>query len=132
MAVADDGTGWRETLHGLAEAVLSSAHAHPTAFVWAFTTYAKKPPLAQIDEAMLAALSEGGFDARGAVLAKGTIWRFIVGHLGLAKVPAHIDPDVAPEDEYPRIHQVAGESEALTDADFFEWGLARLIDSLQP
>ena len=132
VAVAEDGKDWRATLRGLAQAVLSSARAHPMAFMWAFTNFAKKPPLAQIDEAMLDALIDGGFDERSAVLAKGTIWRFIVGHLGLARVTSHIDPQVAPEVDYPRIHQVADASEALEDTDFFEWGLTQLIEALDP
>lgn len=132
VTAADSGEDWRTTLRDLANAVLASAQGHPIAFMWAFTNYAKKPPLAQIDEAMLTALLQGGFGERDAVMAKGALWRFIVGHLGLARVPSHIDPAVAPEDDYPSIHRVAADSAALAERDFFDWGLDNLIASFRP
>jgi AcrR family transcriptional regulator len=130
VAESDDGAGWPERLRAVADRITRTAAEHPRAFSWVFTNYAKRPPLAQIDEAILEVLMSGGFDGREAMLAKGLFWRFIVGHLGLAAVPSHIDPRTVDAELHPRIHEVGPSSARLTPADFYDYGLDRLLDSL--
>lgn len=121
---------WQERIEQICRSVTSVADEHPGAFAWLFTNYVRKLPLAKVDEELLDALCSGGFDYRGAVLARGTILRFVVGHLALDQAPARMDPGVAPVGDYPRVHQVAGVSAQQTRQDFFEAGLHALIAGL--
>jgi AcrR family transcriptional regulator len=121
---------WQDRLRSIATGVTRVAAEHPRAFSWVFTSYAKRPPLAQIDEAILDVLMSGGFTAREALLGKGMFWRFIVGHLSLAALPAHIDPEIVDIDHHPRIHEVAAMSASLGPTDYFDSGLDQLIASL--
>jgi TetR/AcrR family tetracycline transcriptional repressor len=132
IAAAPPDADWRAALVELARSVITRAQTHPVTFGWVFTTYAKKPPLAQVDEAMIDALLRGGFDDREALLAKGLLWRFIVGHLGLSRVPSHIDTTPLTVEQYPRLHQVAATSATQVPDDFFEWGLHQLVSKLEP
>lgn len=79
---------------------------------------------------MLDVLMDAGFAAREAVLAKSTILRLVVGHLGLAVLPNHIDPSSVDLESYPRAHQVAGASVLLSPGDFLKYGLDHVIASL--
>jgi AcrR family transcriptional regulator len=130
VAESDPRTGWQEQLRAIATGVTRAAAEHPRAFSWVFTTYAKRPPLAQVDEAILEVLMSGGFAGREALLGKGLFWRFIVGHLSLTALPAHIDPEIVDIDHHPRIHEVAAVSAALAAMDYFDYGLDQLIASL--
>lgn len=130
VASSQPAKPWQQQLKAISTSVIETANDHPRAFAWVFTTYAKRPPLVQIDEALLEVLMAAGFQPSEALLAKGLLWRFLVGHLGLAHLPGHIDPvDLEPE-RHPRIHEVAKASAQLTPADYFAYGLEQLIHSL--
>lgn len=130
IAEPDPDAAWQDRVRAIAAGVVRSADAHPGAFTWVFTTYAKRPPLSRIDEALLEVLLGAGFDLRGALVAKGAFWRFLVGHLGLATVPSHIDPTTVDVETHPRIHEVAAVSASLDGDDYFAGGLDLLIAGL--
>lgn len=131
IAVPLTEADWEERLRGIADGVIHAAQVHPGAFGWVFMTYAKRPPLVRIDEELLDVLVGAGFEHRDAMLAKGAFWRLVVGHLGLAALPAHIDPSTVERDDYPHIHAVADVSAALVPADYFARGLDLLIDGIR-
>ena len=130
VAESDPRASWQDQLRAIANGVIRAAAEHPRAFSWVFTTYAKRPPLAKIDEAILEVLMTGGFDGRDALLGKGLFWRFIVGHLSLAAMPAHIDPRTVDAEYHPRLHEIAETSAQLNPTDYFEYGLDQLLTSL--
>ena len=131
VAESDPASPWAVRFRSIATGITRSAAEHPRAFSWVFTTYAKRPPLAQIDEALLEVLMSDGFEPREAMLAKGLFWRLIVGHLGLAFLPAYVDPRTVDAEKHPRLHQVADASKDLTPADYLDFGLDHIIQSLR-
>ncbi|MGO8862934.1 MAG: TetR/AcrR family transcriptional regulator [Acidimicrobiales bacterium] len=132
VATEHRGEPWEERIRSLALGIKEAAEQHPRTFNWVFTNYAMQPPLARIDEAMLDVLLSAGFDPRDAVLAKGAILRLVVGDLGLAPMPTHIDPILVDEEAYPRAHEVAAESAHVAQREFLEYGLDRFIAGLNP
>jgi AcrR family transcriptional regulator len=132
VATEERGGRWEDRLRSLARGIVDAAQHHPATFSWVIQNYATQPPLTRLHEAMLDVLLDAGFDAREAVLARSTVLRFVVGHLGLSAVPGHIDPTTVDVDSYPRIHEVAAQSARLTPSDILEYGLDHVIAGLVP
>jgi AcrR family transcriptional regulator len=132
VAIDQGQAPWRERLRSLSISIVDAAQHHPVTFAWVLMNYTTQPPQTQIDEAMLDVLLKAGCDAREAVLAKNTIWRFLLGHLGLIRLARHIDPAPVDALSYPRVHEVATESAQLTAQDYFDYGLDRVIAGITP
>jgi AcrR family transcriptional regulator len=130
VATDPRSASWQERLHALALAIVEAGQDHPVTFNWVFTNYGGQPPLATIDEAMLNVLIEAGFPPREALLGRSAVLRFVVGHLGLARIGSLTDTALVSPDNYPRVHEVAAESSALENTDFLEYGLDRLIEGI--
>jgi AcrR family transcriptional regulator len=130
IATESRAAPWKDRLRAMALSISDAAQVHPVTFNWVFMNYASQPPLAQIDEAMLDVLLGAGFTPQEALLAKGAVMRLVVGDLGLARMPAHIDPADVDPDAYPRVQEVAADSAALGLRDYLEYGLDRVIDGI--
>jgi AcrR family transcriptional regulator len=135
VAVDQDGLSWRARLRSLSRSIVDAAQHRPVTFAWVLMNYSTQPPLIRIDEAMLDVLLSAGFDAREAMLTKNTIWRFLLGHLGLLRLQSHLAPDAPDFWSYPRVPGVVGVAGAraeLTAQDYFDYGLDRVIGRRTP
>lgn len=132
VATGQHGASWEDRLRSLAIGLVEASQQHPETFRWVVFNYASRPALAKVDEAMLDVLIDAGFGAREAVLAKGTVLRFVIGHLGLATLPTTIDLATVDPATYPRVYQVAGEAAELSPTDLLAYGLDHVIASLAP
>jgi AcrR family transcriptional regulator len=130
--VDQDNASWRLRLRSLSSSIVDAAEHHPVAFAWVLMNYSTQPPLTRIDEAMLDVLLKAGFDVRESMLTKNTIWRFLLGHLGLLRLHGHLEPDAAEFWSYPRVPEVAAERGQLTAQDYFDFGLDRVIGRITP
>ncbi len=132
VSVDQDDAPWRKRLQSLSSSIVDAAEHHPVTFAWVLINYSTQPPLTRIDEAMLDALLKAGFDVRTSMLTKNTIWRFLLGHLGLLRLHSHLEPDAADFWSYSRLQEVAAESGQLTAQDYFEFGMGRIIRGMTP
>ena len=132
VATEQDNLPWWHRLRALSASIVDAAQHHPVTFAWVLMNYSTQPPLTRIDEAMLDVLLTAGFDARESMLTKNTIWRFLLGHLGLLRLHSHLEPDGADFWSNPRVPEVAAESAGLTAQDYFDFGLDRVIGRSTP
>jgi AcrR family transcriptional regulator len=97
VADAPTSGAWRERLRALLTGMVTRSLDHPAMTVWAITTYARKPPVVQLHDALREVLREAGFSKSDAEHAKGVLLRYCVGHLVLATAdgpfPRGFDPD---------------------------------------
>ncbi|MQY24327.1 TetR/AcrR family transcriptional regulator [Nocardia macrotermitis] len=132
IVAGESETGsWKVRLKALAVAIREAAVDHPQTFNWVFTNYASQPPLAKIDEAMVAVLLNAGFTARQALLAKGSVLRFVVGDLGLTqKTEGDTDTSDLDPVQYPHLSSLCADDAAIPPKDYLDFGLDRIIDGI--
>ena len=132
VADADPAGDWRRRLGSLLHSLVEHSMAHPAASVWAITTYARREPMLQLHEAMLAVLDEAGFPPEEAVRTKGILLRFCVGHLVLHEAAAGPGWQSVSPDRFPRYRAAGPALEATDPAALFTTGLTALLDALGP
>jgi TetR/AcrR family transcriptional regulator, tetracycline repressor protein len=130
VANADQTGSWRRRLASLLESLVEQSMTHPSASVWAITSYARQEPMLRLHEAILATLADAGFPPREAVRIKGILLRFCVGHLVLHEsAPGH-DWRALPKDRFPHYRASGPALDRSDPADVFATGLATLITAL--
>lgn len=117
-------------VRGLLEAVVAGSAAHPTAAAWALTTYARRPPVLQIHESLLAALRAAGLSTEAAVVAKGALVRLVVGHLVVQEAPPGRDWQTLSRREFPETRAAGPVANRIAPAQVLSVGLDALLEGL--
>ena len=132
--IADDLSSpgdWAATCRRALLNWVERAARHPRATGWAMTTYARRPPVLRIHEALLATLLDAGFTPAAALHVKGALMRFVVGHLVLDELSAGTAwRDELPPDAFPRYRSVADAVDAFDRAEHVTVGLDALLAGL--
>jgi AcrR family transcriptional regulator len=121
---------WQDQLCDLLRAMVDHAVAHPTASMWAVTTYARQPPMLRLHEAILEILGDAGFDPETATQIKGAALRFCIGHLAMSEArPGHAWRQVSKR-SFPRYYASGPALDRFDPAEHFELGLRALLRGL--
>jgi len=129
-ASQEAGATWQEEMKAFALGLVDVAADHPGAFAWMMRHYATHPVLAPVDEALLDILLGAGFSPTDALLAKGAVVRFVIGHLGLAGQAASVDPSGLSAQEHPRLYEVAVPRRRVRETELLEHGLECLLQGI--
>jgi TetR/AcrR family tetracycline transcriptional repressor len=121
---------WREQLEALLVTMVEEASSHPPTIAWLITEYARRPPVLQIHERILAILHDAGFAPEAAIRTKGTLLRFCAGHLILNVAAPELDWREVPQDAYATYRAVKSQVSHIDHGELFRLGLDILITGL--
>jgi AcrR family transcriptional regulator len=127
---AGDGP-WDVRLTALLTTMVDQAAAHPATAAWIITTYARRPPMLQLHEAMLEILTDAGFTPEDAVQIKGAMLRLCIGHLMLREAAPGHEWRKLPKNSFPCYRAAGPALDAFDPAAHFRLALDALLVGLQ-
>lgn len=136
------GSAWHDELRTIARAMWHAVRRHPNAIPLLLTRRSRSPAMFEVAEALLAALSRGGYGGQPRLVAfravvalvMGMAQAELAGPLAL-KAGESADETIArfralPPDRYPRLIETAGAAAASDAEREFEGALSLLIGAL--
>lgn len=130
LVTARDTSGpWQQQLRQLVITMARELTARPDLGVWIITTQARRQPVLEVHEAVLAILLHAGFDPTAAVEAKGVLFRYLIGHLILAAAPEGPPWRRLPK-RYEHLRATGPAHDAVDRDAMFERGLDAIIAGL--
>ncbi|MGW1029304.1 TetR/AcrR family transcriptional regulator [Streptomyces sp. NPDC002577] len=131
------GASWRERIEILVRRLRDTVGAHPSVVPLTLTHRHRSPGVLRWSEAVLAILTEAGFEGEQRVIALRTLLGYVIGaiqleHLGPLSGEGTLAVSALPPDEFPYMTETARHARNVSADQEFLGGLAVLLRGLQP